>query len=162
MFCPFRTRSDDGEWLGLIAPRWLAAFLLCGSALCGFAQQTSPLPDAPSVSADTTPSKNTKLETVRTTVTVLGAPDPISLGESARSVVVMDTQQHPLAYNTVEDYLRTDSSVQINQRGSGGYPADLSIRGTSFEQTLVLWMDFASTMRKPRTTIWICRFHSTP
>ena len=44
----------------------------------------------------------------------------------------------PLAYNTVEDYLRTDSSVQINQRGSGGYPADLSIRGTSFEQTLVL------------------------
>ena len=122
----------------MIAPRWLAAFLLCGSALCGFAQQNSPLPDAPSASADTTPAKKTKLETVRTTVTVLGAPDPISLGESARSVVVMDTQQHPLAYNTVEDYLRTDSSVQINQRGSGGYPADLSIRGTSFEQTLVL------------------------
>ncbi len=59
-------------------------------------------------------------------------------GESARSVVTMDTQAHPLAFNTVEDYLRTDSSIQINQRGAGGYPADLSIRGTSFEQTLVL------------------------
>ena len=96
---------------------WLAALLLCGSTFCGFAQQSSPLPDAPTASADTTPAKKTKLETVRTTVTVLGAPDPISLGESARSVVVMDTQEHPLAYNTAEDYLRTDSSVQINQRG---------------------------------------------
>jgi len=122
----------------LIGTRWLAALFLCGSALCGFAQQNSSLPDAPSAAANTTPPKKPKLETVRTTVTVLGAPDPISLGESARSVVVMDTQEHPLAYDTVEDYLRTDSSVQINQRGSGGYPADLSIRGTSFEQTLVL------------------------
>jgi iron complex outermembrane receptor protein len=78
------------------------------------------------------------IEPVRTTVTVLGDPTPVLLGDSARSVVVMDTQEHQLAYNTVEDYLRTDSSVQINQRGAGGYPADLSIRGTSFEQTLVL------------------------
>ena len=116
--------------------------LACRNSRCrecpdAFAQQSS-LPDAPSNSpaAASTPSK--KLPTVRTTVTVLGAPDPVSLGESARSVVVMDTQEHPLAFNTVEDYLRTDSSVQISQRGSGGYPANLSIRGTSFEQTLVL------------------------
>lgn len=83
-----------------------------------------------------------KLSPVLTTVTVLGSPSPVLLGESARSVVVMDTQEHPLAFNTVEDYLRTDSSVQINQRGSGGYPADISIRGTSFEQTLVLLNGF--------------------
>lgn len=95
--------------------------------LCGFAQQsTQKKPSTP------------KISPVLTTVTVLGSPSPVLLGESARSVVVMDTQEHPLAFNTVEDYLRTDSSVQINQRGSGGYPADLSIRGTSFEQTLVL------------------------
>jgi iron complex outermembrane receptor protein len=79
-----------------------------------------------------------KLPPLRTAVTVLGSPTPVTLGESARSVVVLDTQEHPLVFNTVEDYLRTDSSVQINQRGSGGYPADVSIRGTSFEQTLVL------------------------
>lgn len=83
-------------------------------------------------------SDTSQPEPIRTTVTVLGAAEPVSLGESARSVVVLDTQQHPLAFNTVEDYLRTDSSIQINQRGAGGYPADLSIRGTSFEQTLVL------------------------
>lgn len=80
----------------------------------------------------------TKTSPVLTTVTVLGSPAPVLLGESARSVVVMDTGEHPLAFNTVEDYLRTDSSVQINQRGSGGYPADISIRGTSSDQTLVL------------------------
>lgn len=75
---------------------------------------------------------------VSTTVIVLGSPTPVTMGESARSVVLLDTQQHPLAFNTLEDYLRTDSSVQINQRGSGGYPADISIRGTSFEQSLIL------------------------
>jgi outer membrane cobalamin receptor len=83
-------------------------------------------------------TSSTQISPVLTTVTVLGSPTPVLVGESARSVVVIDTQEHPLAFNTVEDYLRTDSSVQINQRGSGGYPADISIRGTSFEQTLVL------------------------
>ncbi len=105
----------------MIDRRYFLAVLAAMGTLCAFAQQ-----------------KSKELAPVRTTVTVLGSPSPVLLGESARSVVVIDTQEHPLAFNTVEDYLRTDSSVQINQRGSGGYPADLSIRGTSFEQTLVL------------------------
>jgi len=79
-----------------------------------------------------------KIPPVRTTVIVLGSASPVTLGETARSVDVLDTQAHPLAFNNVEQYLRTDSSVQINARGAGGYPADISIRGTSFEQTLVL------------------------
>ena len=59
-------------------------------------------------------------------------------GESQRSTVVLDTEQHPLAFSQVEDYLRTDASTFIEQRGAGGSQADISIRGTSFEQTLVL------------------------
>jgi outer membrane cobalamin receptor len=43
-----------------------------------------------------------------------------------------------LHFRDVEDYLRTDSSVDIQQRGASGTQADVSIRGTSFEQTLVL------------------------
>jgi iron complex outermembrane receptor protein len=62
----------------------------------------------------------------------------VTLGESNRSVVIMDTQPHPRAFQTVEDRLRTDSSTYIEQRGAGGAQADISIRGTSFEQTLVL------------------------
>lgn len=101
--------------------QYLFAVLVSMAAVAALAQQSTP-----------------PIPPVSTTVVVLGSPTPVTLGESARSVVVLDTQAHPLAFNTVEDYLRTDSSVQINQRGSGGYPADISIRGTSFEQTLIL------------------------
>jgi outer membrane cobalamin receptor len=75
---------------------------------------------------------------VATTVTVLGNPEPVTLGESDRSPVVLDTEQHPLVFSLPEEYLRTDASTYIEQRGAGGSQADVSIRGTSFEQTLVL------------------------
>jgi iron complex outermembrane receptor protein len=72
------------------------------------------------------------------TIVVLGTFDPVTQGQSSRSVVVMDPDEHPLAFQDVEDYLRTDSSVDIQQRGAAGVQADISIRGGSFEQTLVL------------------------
>jgi iron complex outermembrane receptor protein len=75
---------------------------------------------------------------VRETVTVVGSPTAVTLGESSRSVVIMYVQQHPLAFETAEDYLRTDPSTFIEQRGAGGAQADISIDGSSFEQTLVL------------------------
>lgn len=133
--------------MSLKARRSLLFALLLSTCSLG-AQEIGSLPSAPQPtkkSATDGAAKAKALAPVRTTVTVLGSPSPVLLGESARSVVVMDTQAHPLAFNTVEDYLRTDSSVQINQRGSGGYPADISIRGTSFEQTLVLVDGFRST-----------------
>ena len=77
------------------------------------------------------------LPSVDTTVVVLGSPIPVSEQESARAVVSLDAQRAPLAYQQIEDYLRTDSSVDIQQRG-GGIMADISVRGASFEQTLVL------------------------
>jgi outer membrane cobalamin receptor len=89
------------------------------------------------------------LAPVSTTVTVLGSAAPISLGESARTVVVLDVQQHPLGFQSVEDYLRTDASVDIQQRAPAGVLSDISVRGASFEQTLVLLnglrMDSAET-----------------
>ena len=100
--------------------------------LCSFAQQSSQT-----------------IAPVSTTVVVLGSAAPISLGESARTVVALDTQQHPLAFQNIEDYLRTDASVDIQQRGAAGVMSDISVRGASFEQTLVLLnglrMDSAET-----------------
>jgi vitamin B12 transporter len=78
------------------------------------------------------------LPSVETTVVVLGSPIPVSEQESARAVVSLDAQRAPLAFHQIEDYLRTDSSVDIQQRGGGGIMADISVRGASFEQTLVL------------------------
>ena len=84
------------------------------------------------------PPPTQKIPPLETTVFVLGGPEPVTAGESARSVVSLDTQEHRLAFQDVEDYLRTDSSVDIMQRGASGTQADISIRGASFEQTLVL------------------------
>ncbi|HTZ56548.1 MAG TPA: TonB-dependent receptor [Acidobacteriaceae bacterium] len=98
--------------------RW-GCLLTCLTAAWGYAQQPVPA----SVSA---------------TVIVLGNPLPVSQQESARTVVSLDTQSTPLAFHQLEDYLRTDSSVDIQQRGGGGIMSDISVRGASFEQTLVL------------------------
>lgn len=89
-------------------------------------QQTSQQPPAPQI-----PSASS-------TVVVLGSPEPVTEAQSSRVVVVMDTKQHPLIVPTVDGYLRTDSSVYIEQRGAGDVQGDISIRGGSFEQTLVL------------------------
>ena len=102
------------------------AISLTFPALC---QQSQPAPQ-------TLPAPT--LPTLETTIYVLGDPEPVTAGESARSVVTLDTQEHRLAYQDVEDYLRTDASVDIQQRGASGTQADISIRGASFEQTLVL------------------------
>jgi iron complex outermembrane receptor protein len=52
--------------------------------------------------------------------------------------MILDTTQHPLTFSIPEDAIRSDPSTLIEQRGAGGAQADISIRGSSFEQTLVL------------------------
>ncbi|HLH09900.1 MAG TPA: TonB-dependent receptor [Terriglobales bacterium] len=72
------------------------------------------------------------------TVIVTGSFEPIPLQESNRWVVSFNTQQYPLLYDSFVDYLSQDSSVDLQQRAPGGVQADLSIRGSTFEQSLVL------------------------
>jgi len=87
---------------------------------------------APFVAAQQSPNL------VQQTVIVTGTAEPVMLADSPRAVVVLNTEDHPLAFETPEDYLRTDPSTFIEQRGAGGAQSDISIRGSSFEQTLVL------------------------
>ena len=75
---------------------------------------------------------------VRTTVVVVGSPDPLTEEESPRSTQTLNLQEPPLAYTDATDLLRDDASVDLEQRAGGGVQADLSIRGSSYEQTLVL------------------------
>ena len=72
------------------------------------------------------------------TVVVTGTFDPIPLSESNRTVVSFNTEENPLLYHSWVDYLRLDPSVDLEQRGAAGVQADLSVRGASFEQSLVL------------------------
>ena len=95
--------------------------VMCVGTLGGLAQQSQE-PNAP----------------LSETVVVVGSVGPVTQGESARTVTTFDTQQHRLAYQDLEDYLRGDASVDIQQRAPAGVMADISVRGASFEQTLVL------------------------
>ena len=83
-----------------------------------------------------------KLPEVRSTVVVVGTPDPIAEEESPRSTETLEVQAHPLVYTDLNDVLRDDPTVDVEQRGGGGVQADLSIRGSSYEQTLVLLNGF--------------------
>ncbi len=65
----------------------------------------------------------------------LNAPDAID--RAVRRLSTGDAETQPL-YASPEDLLRLDPSITLEERGPNGAQADLSIRGTTFEQTLVL------------------------
>ena len=73
------------------------------------------------------------------TVVVTGTAEPIPLDEADRdiSAIPLPEQQRPL-FNSWFDLLQLDSSLDLQQRALGGFQADLSIRGATFGQTLVL------------------------
>jgi len=71
-------------------------------------------------------------------VVVLATPDALTPEESPRSTETLEVGRYPLVYRSLFDLLRDDSSVDLEQRGGGGVQDDLSIWGSSYEQTLVL------------------------
>ena len=80
--------------------------------------------------------------TLQETITVVGENAPVTLGQAARSVQIMDPQADLGHLNEPVDALRADSSVDVQMRGPMGVQSDLSIRGGTFEQTLVLLNGF--------------------
>lgn len=71
------------------------------------------------------------------TVVVTGTPEPLPLGESNRSVDAIEVPSRRLLFGNLADVLQLDSSVDLEQRAPGTQ-ADISIRGGSAGQTLVL------------------------
>jgi iron complex outermembrane receptor protein len=69
---------------------------------------------------------------------VTGTFAPVPAEDIDRSVSIVDAREEPLLYNHWVDYSQLDSSVDLQQRAPNGVQADLSIRGSTFEQTLVL------------------------
>jgi iron complex outermembrane receptor protein len=70
---------------------------------------------------------------------VTGAAEPIPLTEADRdvSVLPLPRQQRPLFDNWF-NLLQDDATLDLQERAPGGFLADLSIRGATFGQTLVL------------------------
>jgi outer membrane cobalamin receptor len=72
------------------------------------------------------------------TVVVTAGSDPVTLAGSDCTVVVLDPQSQPHAFEALPDVLRLDPSLNLQERGPEGVQADLSIRGATFEESLIL------------------------
>jgi outer membrane cobalamin receptor len=81
---------------------------------------------------------STQPQPVTQSITVTTTVEPLPLAESDRSVNLIEPRDQPLVSNSVVDYLRQDSSLNLQARAPNGVQADLSLRGTTFEQSLVL------------------------
>ena len=77
-------------------------------------------------------------EPKRETIIVTGVYEPLALDEVDRSVRVLQVKGQELLSNTWVDFLRLDPSLDVRSRAPNGIQADLSVRGGTFGQTLIL------------------------
>lgn len=110
--------------------QWIAGCALLAACATAASAQSASLPQPAS------------LPRVAETMVVLGSAVPVPLAESPRAVVLLPVEGRTLSLETPLDLLREDASVFLSQRGAGGAQADLSLRGGSFAQTLVLLNGF--------------------
>ena len=109
---------------------WVLALAVAGRAQQGEPRERQEMQQRAAVTA--------LPEVLSTVVVVVGTPDPLTEEESPRSTETLEVQQYPLAFTDLNDVMRDDPSVSLEERGGGGVQADLSIWGSSYEQTLVL------------------------
>jgi iron complex outermembrane receptor protein len=81
---------------------------------------------------------STPVSKPKETVVVTGVYEPLPLGEVDRPITQLDIRSNELVSNSLEDFLRLDSSVDLQERGVNGTQADVAMRGGTFEQTLIL------------------------
>ena len=72
------------------------------------------------------------------TVIVTGVFEPIPLEDADRPVTLVDAKSLELLSGSIADFLRLEPSVDLRERGASGTQVDVSIRGGTFGQTLVL------------------------
>jgi iron complex outermembrane receptor protein len=79
-----------------------------------------------------------KAEPLKESIVVTGTFTPVPVNEIDRPVDVIETGETPILFNHWTNYLQLDSSIDLRQRAPDGLQGDLSIRGSTFAQTLVL------------------------
>lgn len=84
------------------------------------------------------PKQQDPLPPRRDVIVVTGTWEPLPLEEADRSVASLPVQEQSLLFFNVIDFLQLDSSLDVRRRAPGGVQTDLSIRGATFGQTLVL------------------------
>jgi iron complex outermembrane receptor protein len=94
------------------------------------ASQTAP----PAAVTPTRPAASNVTQSIDVTTTV----EPLPLDESDRSVEVLAPRDAVIGTDSFVDLLRQDPSLNLQARAGEGVQADLSLRGTTFEQSLIL------------------------
>jgi iron complex outermembrane receptor protein len=92
-----------------------------------FAQDNSP-----------TATKDHVREKTEETIVVTGTFEPLPVTELDRAVSVIETRPQDGLFSNWADYLELDPSIDLRHRAAGDVQGDLSIRGSTFGQTLVL------------------------
>jgi iron complex outermembrane receptor protein len=111
----------------------LSLCLLCaGWGVCQQSSDAGPAVAAPGIAQSQAPVR------VAQSVLVTTTAEPLPMEESDRSVEVILPQEAVVGTDSVVDLLRTDPSLNVQARAGEGVQADLAIRGTTFEQSLVL------------------------
>ena len=114
------TRANDYR----LSMRWFFCPLVLAAHTLPGADPPQPDPPQPNPS--------------REVIVVTGTYEPLPLQEADRAVRVIDVEPLQPLTNTWADLLRLDSSVDLRQRSPNGLQGDVSIRGATFGQTLVL------------------------
>jgi len=108
-------------------------FPFCLFCLTGAFAQPSSAQSSAAASQGTSPvPAATQAVSVTTTL------EPLPLAESDRAINILYPRDQPLIANSVVDLLREDPSLNLQARAANGVQADLSLRGTTFEQSLIL------------------------
>ena len=72
-------------------------------------------------------------------IVVTGGRTPITFSQLSRNVIMIDKHEiEQLPVSSVQDLLQYASGIDLKQRGVKGTQSDVSIRGGSFEQTLIM------------------------
>ncbi len=81
---------------------------------------------------------DTKVPDRKDAIVVTGTYEPIPLDEADRAISQVPVRSQSILFGNVVDALKLDPSLDLRERSPGGTQADLSIRGSSNGQTLVL------------------------
>src|ERR1039458_5930312 len=122
---PMQVRPPRAGYNGELRSSFLSLFLLAFPVV---AQQ----PDAPQPPSQPVPAAQHE------TVVVTGTFEPLSLDEMDRAITLLPARSSGLVLNALEDLLRTDPALDLQERAPNGVQTDLSIRGGTFAETLVL------------------------
>ncbi len=102
------------------------------------ADTNPPSPPSPPGGQTTNAKPDAKLPVHREEIVVTGAYEPVDVSDADRDVDRLEVGDTRALYPSLVDILRLDPEVDLEERGPNGVQTDLSIRGSSFGQTLVL------------------------